>query len=114
LRNSDFGLNAEYRPALTANDEAIESAAEGFYGRSRRSRYASAKSADATQRPNEASSVEGRRPLGVVFFIYESRTKRDRRCRGAVRQSGNAVIIRGGKEGDSLEHQPMNRLWSEE
>jgi glutamate-5-semialdehyde dehydrogenase len=49
-------------------------------------------------RPNGLAVSRVRVPLGVVFFIYESRPNVTVDAAGICVKSGNAVILRGGKE----------------
>lgn len=53
---------------------------------------------DSTVRPNGLSIQKIRVPLGVVFFIYESRPNVTADAAAICVKSGNAVILRGGKE----------------
>ena len=53
---------------------------------------------DGHVRPNGLSIVRRRVPLGVVFFIYESRPNVTADAAALCVKSGNAVILRGGKE----------------
>ncbi|WP_373649415.1 MULTISPECIES: glutamate-5-semialdehyde dehydrogenase [unclassified Schlesneria] len=53
---------------------------------------------DSTVRPNGLSVNRVRVPLGVVFFIYESRPNVTIDAASLCLKSGNAVILRGGKE----------------
>jgi glutamate-5-semialdehyde dehydrogenase len=53
---------------------------------------------DSTVRPNGLVVNKVRAPLGVVFFIYESRPNVTSDAAGICVKSGNAVILRGGKE----------------
>jgi glutamate-5-semialdehyde dehydrogenase len=50
------------------------------------------------QRPNGLQIQKIRVPLGVVFFIYESRPNVTADAAAICIKSGNAVILRGGKE----------------
>ena len=50
------------------------------------------------RRPNGLQLVQVRAPLGVVFFIYESRPNVTADAAALCVKSGNAVILRGGKE----------------
>lgn len=50
------------------------------------------------QRPNGLMVTRVRVPLGVVFFIYESRPNVTMDAAALCVKSGNAVILRGGKE----------------
>ncbi len=49
-------------------------------------------------RPNGLKIRKIRAPLGVVFFIYESRPNVTADAAAICIKSGNAVILRGGKE----------------
>ena len=49
-------------------------------------------------RPNGLEVQKVRVPLGVIFFIYESRPNVTTDAAGICVKSGNAVILRGGKE----------------
>ena len=49
-------------------------------------------------RPNGLDVLKVRVPLGVVFFIYESRPNVTADAAALCVKSGNAVILRGGKE----------------
>lgn len=53
---------------------------------------------ESTVRPNGLDVVKVRVPLGVVFFIYESRPNVTADAAAICLKSGNAVILRGGKE----------------
>jgi len=53
---------------------------------------------DSSIRPNGLQVVRVRVPLGVVFFIYESRPNVTADAAAICVKSGNAVILRGGKE----------------
>jgi glutamate-5-semialdehyde dehydrogenase len=53
---------------------------------------------DGFSRPGGMRIEKRRVPLGVVFFIYESRPNVTADAAGICVKSGNAVILRGGKE----------------
>jgi glutamate-5-semialdehyde dehydrogenase len=53
---------------------------------------------DSSVRPNGLRVTRVRVPLGVVFFIYESRPNVTVDAAALCVKSGNAVILRGGKE----------------
>jgi glutamate-5-semialdehyde dehydrogenase len=53
---------------------------------------------DSTVRPNGLEIKKVRVPLGVVFFIYESRPNVTADAAAICVKAGNAVILRGGKE----------------
>ena len=52
----------------------------------------------STMRPNGLRIDKVRVPLGVVFFIYESRPNVTADAAAVCVKAGNAVILRGGKE----------------
>ena len=53
---------------------------------------------ESSRRPNGLEISRIRVPLGVVFFIYESRPNVTADAAAICVKSGNAVILRGGKE----------------
>ncbi|MBI3837121.1 MAG: glutamate-5-semialdehyde dehydrogenase [Planctomycetia bacterium] len=53
---------------------------------------------DSSIRPNGLEVLKVRVPLGVMFFIYESRPNVTADAAAICVKSGNAVILRGGKE----------------
>ncbi|QDU31000.1 Gamma-glutamyl phosphate reductase [Anatilimnocola aggregata] len=53
---------------------------------------------ESTIRPNGLQILKTRVPLGVVFFIYESRPNVTADAAAICLKSGNGVILRGGKE----------------
>lgn len=53
---------------------------------------------EVTQRPNGLSVFKVGVPLGVIFFIYESRPNVTVDAAALCVKSGNAVILRGGSE----------------
>lgn len=53
---------------------------------------------DETRRPNGLEIKRVRVPIGVVAIIYESRPNVPSDCIGLCLKSGNAVILKGGKE----------------
>lgn len=53
---------------------------------------------ESSVRPNGLEVTKVRVPLGVVFFIYESRPNVTADAAAICVKSGNAVILRGGKE----------------
>ena len=53
---------------------------------------------ESSIRPNGLEVLKTRVPLGVVFFIYESRPNVTADAAAICIKSGNAVILRGGKE----------------
>jgi glutamate-5-semialdehyde dehydrogenase len=92
-----YGLNAAAIDRLKLTPARIQSAADGLrqvaglpdpVGEIR----------EATRRPNGLEVLKVGVPLGVVFFIYESRPNVTVDAAGLCVKSGNAVILRGGKE----------------
>ncbi|MBX7075619.1 MAG: glutamate-5-semialdehyde dehydrogenase [Pirellulales bacterium] len=53
---------------------------------------------ESSVRPNGLQVCKVRVPLGVIFFIYESRPNVTADAAALCVKSGNAVILRGGKE----------------
>jgi glutamate-5-semialdehyde dehydrogenase len=92
-----LGLNAAAIDRLTLNIPRIQAAAEGLrqvaglpdpIGRVREGRV----------RPNGLEIQKITVPLGVIFFLYESRPNVTVDAAALCVKSGNAVILRGGKE----------------
>jgi glutamate-5-semialdehyde dehydrogenase len=82
---------------LTLTHERLQSAAQGLrqiaelpdpIGRVR----------DSSVRPNGLQILKVGVPLGVIFFIYEARPNVTVDAAGLCFKSGNAIILRGGKE----------------
>ena len=67
---------------------------------------------DSSVRPNGLLVNRLRVPLGVVFFIYESRPNVTADAAALCVKSGNAVILRGGKEA-LHSNQALHRLLAE-
>lgn len=92
-----FGLNAAAVDRLTLTPKRIAAAAEGL-------RQVAAlpdpvgEVREASERPNGLQVLKVGVPLGVVFFIYESRPNVTVDAAALCVKSGNAVILRGGKE----------------
>jgi glutamate-5-semialdehyde dehydrogenase len=92
-----FGLNAAAIDRLTLNAKRISAMAEGL-------RQVTAlpdpvgEVRETAQRPNGLQVMKVGVPLGVVFFIYESRPNVTADAASLCVKSGNAVILRGGKE----------------
>ncbi|REJ66895.1 MAG: glutamate-5-semialdehyde dehydrogenase [Planctomycetota bacterium] len=93
----EFGLTAAQTDRLRLGDARLEDIAAGL--------EAVAALPDpigevieSTVRPNGLDVQKVRVPLGVVFFIYESRPNVTADAAALCVMSGNAVILRGGKE----------------
>jgi len=67
---------------------------------------------DSNVRPNGLLVTRIRVPLGVVFFIYESRPNVTVDAAALCVKSGNAVILRGGKEA-LYSNQALHRIMSD-
>jgi glutamate-5-semialdehyde dehydrogenase len=94
---SDFGLNGAAIDRLTLTLPRIKAAAEGL-----RQVAALADPVGEVRegglRPNGLQVLKIGVPIGVVFFIYESRPNVTLDAAALCVKSGNAVILRGGKE----------------
>src|SRR5439155_13831246 len=107
-----FGLNAAAIDRLTLNPKRVAAAAEGL-------RQVAAlpdpvgEVREATQRPNGLQVMKVGVPLGVIFFIYESRPNVTVDAAALCVKSGNAVILRGGKEAIHS-NTALHRLLSDE
>jgi glutamate-5-semialdehyde dehydrogenase len=92
-----FGLNAAAIDRLTLTPSRIKAAADGL-------RQVAAQPDPVGEvreceiRPNGLQVQKVGVPLGVVFFIYESRPNVTVDAAALCVKSGNAVILRGGKE----------------
>lgn len=65
---------------------------------------------DGFTRPGGLQILKRRVPLGVVFFIYESRPNVTADAAAICVKSGNAVILRGGKEAIHSSREIVNVL----
>ena len=92
-----FGLNAAAIDRLTLTPARIKAAADGL-------RQVAAlpdpvgEVREGHVRPNGLEVLKVGVPIGVVFFVYESRPNVTVDAAGLCVKSGNAVILRGGKE----------------
>lgn len=66
---------------------------------------------ESQTRPNGLKIQKTRVPLGVVFFVYESRPNVTTDAAAICLKSGNAVILRGGKEAVHTSTALVNLLW---
>jgi len=92
-----YGLDAAQIDRLKLTPERLESIAVGL------EEVAAlpdpvGETIEASVRPNGLQVMKVRVPLGVVFFIYESRPNVTADAAAICVKSGNAVILRGGKE----------------
>ena len=93
----NFGLTAAQIDRLRLNPQRIEEIAIGL------EEVAAlpdpvGEVIESSIRPNGLQILKTRVPLGVVFFIYESRPNVTADAAAICLKSGNAVILRGGKE----------------
>ncbi len=92
-----FGLNAAAIDRLALTPSRVAAAAEGL-------RQIAAlpdpvgEVREGGTRPNGLQVLKVGVPLGVIFFLYESRPNVTVDAAGLAVKSGNAVILRGGKE----------------
>ena len=92
-----FGLNAAGIDRLTFTPVRLRAAADGL-------RQVAAlpdpvgEVREGGTRPNGLQVLKVGVPLGVIFFLYESRPNVTVDAAGLCVKSGNAVILRGGKE----------------
>jgi glutamate-5-semialdehyde dehydrogenase len=96
-RSSEFGLSAAAVDRLRLNPDRLEAMARAL------EQIAQAQDPvgeiiEGGRRPNGLLIQRVRVPLGVVFFIYESRPNVTVDAAAICIKSGNAVILRGGKE----------------
>ena len=92
-----FGLDSAAIDRLTLNDKRVEGIAKAL------EEVAglpdpSGEIIEGSTRPNGLEIRKVRVPLGVIFFIYESRPNVTADAAAICVKSGNAVILRGGKE----------------
>ncbi len=96
-RAAELGLPAALVDRLQLTPGRIEAMAEGL-------RQVAAlpdpigQVLESTTRPNGLLIEKIRVPLGVIFFIYESRPNVTADAAALAVKSGNAIILRGGKE----------------
>ncbi|MCD6378684.1 MAG: glutamate-5-semialdehyde dehydrogenase, partial [Planctomycetes bacterium] len=97
LAAKDAGLSAAMIDRLTLTNKRIEAMATALESIARQPDPVG-KSIAAYNRPNGLRVEKRRVPLGVVAIIYESRPNVTADAAGLCIKSGNAVILRGGKE----------------
>jgi glutamate-5-semialdehyde dehydrogenase len=92
-----FGLTSAQIDRLRLTPERLQAAAEGL-------RQVAAlpdpvgRVLDSSVRPNGLQVLKVGVPLGVIFFLYESRPNVTVDAAALCVKSGNAIILRGGKE----------------
>jgi glutamate-5-semialdehyde dehydrogenase len=95
--SSSLGLNSAAIDRLTQNANRIAGMAEGLR------QVASlpdpvGEVREGSTRPNGLQVLKVGVPIGVIFFLYESRPNVTADAAALCVKSGNAVILRGGKE----------------
>jgi glutamate-5-semialdehyde dehydrogenase len=93
----DFGLTDAQVDRLRLTPKVVESMAVGLEEVAARPEPIG-EVIESTVRPNGLEVLKVRVPLGVVFFVYESRPNVTADAAGICVKSGNAIILRGGKE----------------
>ncbi len=96
-RAPEYGLNAAAVDRLRLTDERLEGMAQALEEIALLPNPIG-EIIDSNVRPNGLLVTRVRVPLGVVFFIYESRPNVTVDAAAICVKSGNAVILRGGKE----------------
>jgi len=82
---------------LTLNEKRIKEMADGLLDAAQLSDPVG-EITKVVERPNGLVIQKIRTPIGVVGIIYESRPNVTSDCIGLCLKSGNAVILKGGKE----------------
>lgn len=93
----DFGLTDAQTDRLRLTDDRIEAIAQGMETVAMLPDPIG-EVIDSSVQPNGLKISRVRVPLGVVFFVYESRPNVTADAAAICVKSGNAVILRGGKE----------------
>lgn len=94
---ASFGLTDAQIDRLRLDDARVESIAKGLLEVSQLP-DPNGEVFESSVRPNGLLVTKVRVPLGVVFFIFESRPNVTADAAALCVKSGNAVILRGGKE----------------
>ena len=92
-----FGLNQAAIDRLTLNPRRLEEIAGALEGVANQEDPVG-EVVRSSRRPNGLDVAQLRVPLGVVLFLYESRPNVTADAAALCVKSGNAVILRGGKE----------------
>jgi glutamate-5-semialdehyde dehydrogenase len=93
----DFGLTAAQVDRLRLDAPRVESMARGLEEVALLPDPVG-EVIESSVRPNGLEVLKVRVPLGVIFFVYESRPNVTADAAALCVKSGNAVILRGGKE----------------
>ena len=94
---SDAGLSSALMERLTLSTEKIAAMAEGLKDVSKLSDPVG-EVIDAFQSPEHLNFSKVRVPLGLLMMIYESRPNVTADAAALALKSGNAIILKGGKE----------------
>ncbi len=92
-----FGLSAAQIDRLRLTPKVVESMAASLEAVAEQSDPIG-EVIESSIRPNGLEVRKVRVPLGVIFFIYESRPNVTSDAAAIAIKSGNAIILRGGKE----------------
>jgi len=98
-----FGLTDAQTDRLRLTDQRISELASGL-DQVANLRDPIGEVIESSVRPNGLEISKMRVPLGVVFFVYESRPNVTADAAAICVKSGNAVILRGGKEAVHSSH----------
>jgi len=107
-----LGLNAAAIDRLTLNDKRIADMAKSLLEIAALPDPVG-ETISTNRRPNGLEVAQVRVPLGVIFMIYESRPNVTVDAGAICVKSGNAVILRGGKEA-LHSNQALHRILADE
>ena len=107
-----LGLNAAAIDRLTLNDKRIAAMAKSLLEIAALPDPVG-ETISTARRPNGLEVTQIRVPLGVIFMIYESRPNVTVDAGAICVKSGNAVILRGGKEA-LHSNQALHRILADE
>ena len=96
-RSGEFGLTAAMVKRLTLDDKRVGKMASALEEIALQVDPVG-KTVEASSRPNGLRIEKRRVPIGVIGIIYESRPNVTADAAGLCIKSGNACILRGGKE----------------
>jgi glutamate-5-semialdehyde dehydrogenase len=96
-RSEEFGLSGAMVKRLTLDDERIDKMATALEEMALQVDPVG-EAISASNRPNGIRVEKRRVPIGVIGIIFESRPNVTSDAAGLCIKSGNAVILRGGKE----------------
>jgi len=96
-RSDEFGLTSAMVKRLTLDDRRIDAMAQALRDIARQTDPVG-KAVSAQNRPNGLRIEKRRVPIGVVAIVFESRPNVTSDAAGLCLKSGNACILRGGKE----------------